>query len=194
MKSLEILWYELLHYELLQCDLPVHLFLYYLKESIRSFRIKDFIAGHNRNQIFGMGQINNIMSPSGNHVDSFDPISTYLKFHNSLPVLIFLSWIRPCPCTTINCSHLELCQCCPLVIPGLLILMETWPRSWSLYQLSKRTSVITVHFHGIFKPVCRQIGKIQGKKLLRKRTCRHFRHHQIYRLLLKLHQQIHNLT
>ena len=48
--------------------------------------------------------------------------------HTISPVLIFLSWIRPCPATTINCSHLLLCQCCPLVISGLLILMDTCPQ------------------------------------------------------------------
>src|SRR5699024_8769191 len=31
--------------------------------------------------------------------------------------------------TTINSSHLELCQCWPLVMPGLLMLMLTWPQS-----------------------------------------------------------------
>ena len=31
------------------------------EKRIRSFRIKDFIAGHNRNQIFGVGQINNYL-------------------------------------------------------------------------------------------------------------------------------------
>lgn len=188
MKSLEILWYELL-----QCDLPVHLFLYYLKESIRPFRIKDFIAGHNRNQIFGMGQINNIMSPSGNHVDSFDPISTYLKFHSlsgiDIPLLD-------------QAMSMHYNKLFPLGIMLVLALGDSrftdingnLAAILSMYQLSKRTSVITVHFHGIFKPVCRKIGKIQGKKLLCKRTHRHFGYHQIYWLLLELLQQIHNLT
>ena len=45
------------------------------------------------------------------------------------PVLMFLSWISPCPDTTINCSHLELCQCWPLVIPGFDMFIDTWPQS-----------------------------------------------------------------
>ena len=44
-------------------------------------RVKDLVAGHDRDQIFRLGQVNDIMRPTGNHVDGFDLIPRDLKFH-----------------------------------------------------------------------------------------------------------------
>ena len=45
------------------------------------FRIEIFITSHDRYQIFGFTQINNIMCPSRNHIYCFHFISTYFKFN-----------------------------------------------------------------------------------------------------------------
>ena len=41
---------------------------------------------------------------------------------------ILLCCIRALPLTTMNSSHLELCQCWPLVTPGLEMLTLNWPQ------------------------------------------------------------------
>lgn len=68
------------------------------------------------------------------------------------------------------------------------------PAIGGVYQLRKGTAVIHIHLEGILELVRWQVGQIQRIKLLGKRSFRHFRHHERRRLLLKLLQQIHNLT
>ena len=44
-------------------------------------RVKDLVTGHDRDQIFRLRQVNDIVRPAGNHVDSLDLVPRNLKLH-----------------------------------------------------------------------------------------------------------------
>ncbi len=65
--------------------------LHDLPKSIRSLWIKHLVACHHRHQIFRLRQINNVVCPSGDHVDRFDLLSRNLELNHlssvSVPLL-----------------------------------------------------------------------------------------------------------
>ena len=44
-------------------------------------RVKNLVAGHHRHQILRLGQVNDIVGPAGNHVDSLNLVPGNLKFY-----------------------------------------------------------------------------------------------------------------
>ena len=86
-------------------------------------RVKNLITVHHRHQIFSLGKVDDVVRISWQHVNALDVITADFKLYHFIST--YLSFLnQPWPATTIKNSHLVLCQCCPLVIPGLLILME----------------------------------------------------------------------
>ena len=73
----------------------------------------------------------------------------------------------------------------PFCNPRLTDVNANLTTIYSMNQLCKRTTIITVHFHGIFKFVSWQISQVKAEKLLCKGTFRAFGHHQGNRLCLK---------
>ena len=45
-------------------------------------RIEYFITGHHRDQVFRLGQVDDIVRPAGNHVDGLDLVSRDLELHH----------------------------------------------------------------------------------------------------------------
>ena len=43
--------------------------------------VKNLIASHDRHQIFRLRQVDDVMRPAGNHMDSFNSIPGNLKLH-----------------------------------------------------------------------------------------------------------------
>ena len=58
------------------------LILHLLKKRIRSPWIKYLVTGHHRNQILRFAEVNYIVGPARNHVDSFYLVSGNLKLHH----------------------------------------------------------------------------------------------------------------
>ena len=44
-------------------------------------RVENFVAGHHRHQILRFRQVDNVVRPAGNHVDSLNLIPGNLKLH-----------------------------------------------------------------------------------------------------------------
>ena len=88
------------------------------------FRIEYYVARHYGDKIFSFTYVDDIMHPTGNHCNPFDFISASSNSTIS-PVVTFHSCIKSCPATTMKYSHFELCQCCPFVMPGFEIFIET---------------------------------------------------------------------
>ena len=84
--------------------------LNWIEVGIRFVRVEDFIAVHHRDQVLGVGEVDDVMRIAWEHVNHLDVVAAYLKLDDL---------IRS------QSSHLVWCQCCPLVMPGLLMLMLT---------------------------------------------------------------------
>ena len=56
--------------------------LYFLKKSVRLLWVKYLVTVHYRHQIFSLGQIDDVMRISGQHVNTLDVITAYLKLYN----------------------------------------------------------------------------------------------------------------
>lgn len=56
--------------------------LNHLKERIRTIRVKNLITSHNRNQIFSLTQVDNIVGPAGDHMNSFNLVSRDLELYS----------------------------------------------------------------------------------------------------------------
>lgn len=54
--------------------------LYWLAECIWAALVENLITGHHCNKILGITEINDVMRPTGNHVDCLDLITTHLEF------------------------------------------------------------------------------------------------------------------
>ena len=52
-----------------------------LVKGVRVVRVKNLVAGHHRHQIFRLRQIDDIVSPAGNHVDSLNFVPGNFKLH-----------------------------------------------------------------------------------------------------------------
>ena len=171
-----------------------HLFLLHrFAKSIRLVRVKNFITGHHRDQILCITEVDDVMRPSGDHVDCLNLIARYFKLHHltrgdvallDQPVAMYHDELLPLAVVPV----LTLCN------TGLGDIDADLTAICCMHQLSKATTIVTVHLERIFKLLYRQIGQIEAEQLLCKTTFRHLRHQQIYRLCLELLQQIHNLT
>ena len=54
--------------------------LHRLSESIRRVVIEDLVSPHDRDKVFSVGKIDDVVRISGKHVNRLDPISTDLEF------------------------------------------------------------------------------------------------------------------
>lgn len=123
-------------------------------------RGEDLIAGHNGYKIFGFREIDNIMRPAGDHVDGFYFVSGYFKFYQlSCIDISFLDQAM-----AMNHDKLLPFGVMPVLAFGNARLTDidgnlTTVRR--MYQLSKTSSVIAVHFHRIFELLCREISQIE---------------------------------
>ena len=155
--------------------------------------VKNLVAGHHRHQIFRLGQVDDVVSPSGNHVDSLDFVPGNFKFHRLSGVNIpFLN-------QAVTGNHDEQF---PLGVVPVLPLRDARAADvdahlsaiGGVYQLGERTTVVHVHLQGILKLVRGQIGQVQRIQLLGKGAVRHFRHHQSDGLCFELLQKIHDFA
>ena len=132
------------------------------------------------------------MGPAGNHVNSLDFITGNFKLYRFAGVDV------PLLDQSVTGNHDEQF---PFGVVPVLPLGDARAADvdahlsavGGVYQLGKGTTAVHVHFEGILKPVRRQIGQVQGVKLLGKGAVRHLGHHEGRGLCLELLQQIHNL-
>ena len=156
-------------------------------------QVKDFIAGHHRHQILRLTQVDDVVGPAGNHVNSLDFIPGNLKLHRFPGVDIpFLN-------QAVTGDHNEKL---PLGVVPVLPLGDARTADvdahlstvGGMHQFSEGATVVHVHFEGVLKFVRRQIGQVQGVQLLGKRAIRHFRHHKCSGLCLELLQQVNDFA
>ena len=155
-------------------------------------RVENLVTGHHRHQIFRFRQVDDIVSPAGNHVDSLDLVPGNLKFHRFPGVDV------PLLNQAMTGDHNEQL---PLGVVPVLPLGDAWTADvdahltaiGGVHQFRERATVIHVHLEGILELVCRQIDQVQGVQLFGKGAIRHFRHHERSRLCLEFLKQIHNL-
>lgn len=107
--------------------------LHLLKKCIRLLRIKNLITSHDSNQIFRIRQIDDIMSPAGNHIDCFDLIPAYFKFHRLSGVNISLLD------QTVSVNNNKLL---PFGVMPMLALSNSWFTSSADHSLASDTSYV----------------------------------------------------
>ena len=119
--------------------------------------VEDLVAGHHRHQIFRLRQVDNIVGPAGNHVDSLDFIPRNFKLYRFPGVDV------PLLDQAVASDHDKEF---PLGVVPVLAFGNTGLRDIdahlstvsSVYQLGKGTSVVHVHLQGILEFVGGQIG------------------------------------
>ena len=156
-------------------------------------RVKDLVAGHDRHQIFRLGQVDNVVGPAGDHMDRLDLIPGNLKLHRLAGVDVPLL-------NQAVTGHDD--EQFPLGVVPVLALGDAGAADvdghlaavGGVDELGKGAPVVRVHFQGILEFVGGQIGQVQGIQLLGKAAIGHFRHHQGRRLRLELLQQVHDFS
>lgn len=140
-------------------------------------RVKDFIASHDRHQILRLRQIDDVVRPARDHVDSLDLITGNLKLHRFASVdIAFLN-------QTVTSHHNEQF---PLGVVPMLALGDArtadvdghLPTICSMNKFRERATVVHIHFEGILELVRGQISQIQRIEFLGKGAIRHFGHHE----------------
>ena len=112
-------------------------------------RIKDLIACHDSYQIISLWQIDNIMSPSRNHIDCFYLISWNLKFY-SFPCINITFLDKAMTMYNNELFPLAVVPVLSFCDPGLADINADLATIYSVNQLCKKTTIITIHFHSIF--------------------------------------------
>lgn len=156
-------------------------------------RVKDLVAGHDRHQIFRLGQVDDVVGPAGDHMDRLDLIPGNLKLHRLAGVDVPL---LNQAVTGHDDEQLPfgVVPVLPLGDAGAADVDGHLAAVGGVDELGKGAPVVRIHFQGILELIRGQIGQIQGIQLLCKRAIRHFRHHKGGRLRLELLQQVHNLA
>ena len=54
--------------------------LYHLKESIRLLWIENLVAVHHCDEVFGVGEVDDVVGVAGEHVDALDVVASDFKF------------------------------------------------------------------------------------------------------------------
>ena len=156
-------------------------------------RVKDLVAGHDRHQIFRLGQIDDVVGPAGDHMDRLDLIPGNLKLHRFTGVDIALLN------QSMTGNHNEQL---PFGVVPVLALGDAGAADvdghlaavGGVDELGKGAPVVRVHFQGILELVGGQVGQVQGIQLLCKGAIGHLGHHEGGRLRLELLQQVHDLA
>ena len=133
-------------------------------------------------------QIDDIVSPAGNHVDCLDLIARNLKLHRFSGVDV------PLLNQSVTGNHDEQL---PLRVVPVLPLRDARAADidghltaiGGMHQFSKRATVVHVHFQSVLKFVGGQIGQVQGVQLLGKRAIRHLRHQSVTDRVISLLQK-----
>ena len=156
-------------------------------------RVKDLVAGHDRHQIFRLGQIDDVVGPAGDHVDRLDLIPGNLKLHRLAGVDVPL---LNQAVTGHDDEQLPfgVVPVLPLGDARLRDVDAHLPAIGGVDELGKGAPVVRIHFQGILELIRGQIGQVQGIQLLCKGAIRHLGHHEGRRLRLELLQQVHDLA
>ena len=169
------------------------LLLHRLEEGVRVVRVKNLVASHHRHQILRLRQVDDVVGPAGNHVDSLNLVPGNFKLHRFPGVDV------PLLDQAMTSNHNEKL---PLGVVPVLPFGNAGLRDIDAYlsavggmdQLGEGATVVHVHLQGILELVRGQIGQIQGIQFLCKGAVRHLRHHERGRLRLELLQQIHDFA
>ena len=126
--------------------------------------VEYLVAGHHRHQILRLRQVDDVVGPAGNHMDSLDFIPGNLKLHrfSSIDVSLLDQAVT---------SHYN--EQLPLGVVPVLPLGDSRTADVDrhltaisgVHQFRERATVVHVHFEGVLKFVRRQIGQVQGIQL-----------------------------
>ena len=67
-----------------------HRYSHLLEKGIRPIGIEDLVAGHTRHEVFSLGHVDDIVSPSRNHVHGLDLVARDLEFNGLAGVNVAL--------------------------------------------------------------------------------------------------------
>ena len=120
-------------------------------------RVKNFVAGHHRHQILRFRQVDNVVRPAGNHVDSLNFVPGNFKLHRFSGVDVSLLN------QAMTCHHNEQL---PLGVVPVLAFGNTGTADvdrhltaiGGVHQFRERATVVHVHLQGILEFVGGQIG------------------------------------
>ena len=149
-----------------------------LKEGIGLLRVEDFVTIHDRNEVLGLGEIDDVVGIAWKHVDALDVVARYFEFDDF--VCAELALLNE----TVTSYHDEEL---PLGVVPVLALCDAWLADVDAHlsciegmnQLRKGTANIHIHLerksHFFFWEVAevgaiKLLGKRAGRNLGNKRT------------------------
>ena len=163
--------------------------LYWIKESIRVRRIKDLIAIHHRDQILSIGEVNDVMRISRQHVDALDVVTSDFKFDN-LPFGVVKVALLNQAVATDHDEELPL-GVVPMLALGDARLADVdgdLPAVEGMHQFGKGASLVDVHLQREGHFFLREVAQVSAVKLFGKAVCRYLRNHQSLGLFSELFQ------
>lgn len=119
-------------------------------------RVKDLIAGHDRNQVFRIRQVDDIVRPARDHMNCFDLIAGNLKLHHFARIDV------PLLDQSMTRHHDEQL---PLTVVPVLALGDAGatdvdgdlPAVCRMNQLGKGAAVVRVHLEGVANDFVKEI-------------------------------------
>ena len=155
------------------------------KKGIGAAGVKDLVAGHDRDQLLRVAEIDDAVGPAGDHVHRLDALAGNGELHGFAGGKAALTDERR------TVDHDEQL---PLAIVPVLALGDAragnihahLPAVGGLEQFGEAAPLVGIHPQAIFKLLRREIGEVEGIELLGKGAVGHFRHEQRFRLGLEL--------
>jgi len=162
-----------------------------LSKGVRTLRIEDLVGPHEGDQVFGLGEVDDVVGVARQHVDRLDAIAGDLELHNL--VRADLPLLNEAVASNYN-------EKLPLAVVPVLPLGDAGPRNVhgelavidGLQQLRKTAARVTIHLQVEGYLLLRQIGKIHRVQLFLKAAVGDGRHDQRPGLVVKDVQELHD--
>ena len=155
--------------------------------------VKQLVRPHDRDKIFGIGQVDNIVRITGQHVHGFDFFAAHLEFHDLVGAnLAFLNQGAA--------AHDD--EEFPLAVVPMFALGDSrlgnvhaeLAAIHCLQELGKAAAGVYVHLEREAHLFLGQVAQVGGIELLREAAVRDFGHHQRIGLVVEDLQQVNDFA
>ena len=170
--------------------------LFYLfKKRIRLFGIKDLVAIHHGHKVFGVTQVDDVVSIAGQHVDGLDVVAIDFPFQHTAGGVVEVALLDQ----AVALYHYELLELGIMPVlafgdAGFADVDADLPGIQGVHQFGEGAAGVHVHFEGEGGFLVGQVTQICGVQFLGEGTCGDFGDHQGLRLGCKGLQQVYDFA
>ena len=170
-----------------------NLFLHWFEVGIGFVGIEDFVAVHHRDEVLGVGEVDDVVGVAGEHVDGLDVVAGDLElddFVGAEPALLD----EPTASNHDEELPLGVMPMLPLRDARLGDIDRDLAGVQRMHELSERAAIIDVHLQRECDLLLGEIAQVGRIQLLRKASLRDLRNHQRLGLVGEGMQQVHDLA